>query len=77
MWLSGHRPCGISALSMKAIRSYSLESEAGLARLALEGEDIPGVVVGIGIGMKGGVLLVPEDHIEAALKVLDDLEGRQ
>jgi hypothetical protein len=62
---------------MKAIRTYSLESEADLARIALEGADIPAVVVGVGIGMKSGVLLVPEDRIDAALKVLEDLEGRR
>lgn len=61
-------------LSMKTIRNYSLQSEADLARIALEGADIPAVVVGVGIGMKSGVLLVPEDRIEAALKVLKDLE---
>jgi hypothetical protein len=63
-----------ATLSMKTIRTYPLESEADLARIALEGADIPAVVVGVGIGMKGGVLLVPEDRIEAALKVLKDLE---
>ncbi|MFZ0500039.1 MAG: hypothetical protein WAM52_12960 [Steroidobacteraceae bacterium] len=47
---------------MKIIRSYPLQSEAELARIALEGADIPEVVVGVGIGMKGGVLLVPEAH---------------
>jgi hypothetical protein len=62
---------------MKTIRTYSLQSEADLARIALEGADIPAVVVGVGIGMKGGVLLVPEDRIEAALKVLEGLEERR
>jgi hypothetical protein len=62
---------------MKTIRAYSLESEADLARIALEGADIPAVVVGVGIGVKGGVLLVPEDRVEAALKVLADLEQRR
>jgi hypothetical protein len=57
---------------MKAIRTYSLESEADPARIALEGAGIPAVVVGVGIGMKSGVLLVPEDRIDAALKVLED-----
>jgi hypothetical protein len=61
-------------ISMKAIRNYSTQVEADLARIALEGADIPAVVVGVGIGMKGGVLLVPEDRIEAALKVLKDFE---
>ena len=60
---------------MKQIRAELLQSEADLARIALEGVDIPAVVVGVGIGMKGGVLLVPEDRIDAALKVLKALEG--
>jgi hypothetical protein len=38
------------------------------------GRGYSAAVVGIGIGMKGGVLLVPEDRIEAALKVLKKLE---
>ena len=62
---------------MKTIRTYSLQSETDLARIALEGADIPAVVVGVGIGMKSGVLLVPEDRIEAALKVLKDFEERR
>ncbi len=52
--------------------------EADLARIALEGADIPAVVVGVGVGMEGGMggvqLLVPEDHIGAALKVLNEFE---
>ncbi len=62
---------------MKAIRTYSLQFEADLARIALEGADIPAVVVGVDVGFTGmgGVqLLVPEECIEAALKVLADLE---
>lgn len=62
---------------MKTIRAYPLQSEADLARIALEGAGIAAVVVGVGIGMKGGVLLVPEDRVEAALKVLEGLEERQ
>jgi hypothetical protein len=61
-------------VAMKQIRAYLLESEANLARIALEGVDIPAVVVGVGIGVKGGALLVPEDRVDAALKVLKDLE---
>ena len=52
--------------------------DADLARIALEGADIPAVVVGVGVGMDGGIggvrLLVPEDRIEAALAVLEDHE---
>lgn len=62
---------------MKAIRRYSLQFEADLARIALEGADIPAVVVGVDVGFSGmgGVqLLVPEDCMEAAQKVLDGLD---
>jgi putative signal transducing protein len=59
-----------------AIKTYSMQFEADLARIALEGADIPAVVVGLGINMDGGVggvkLLVPDDRVEAALKVLED-----
>ena len=55
-------------VAMKQIRAYLLESEANLARIALEPVDIPAVVVGVGIGVKGGALLVPEDRVDAALK---------
>jgi hypothetical protein len=64
-------------LAMKQIRAYPMDSQADLARIALEGADIPAVVVGVGIGIKGGVLLVPEDRVEAALQVLKDLEERR
>lgn len=61
---------------MKAIRSYPSRLEADLARLALEAEDIPAMVVGVGVGMEGGTqgvqLLVPDDCVKAALKVLDE-----
>jgi hypothetical protein len=61
---------------MKTIKAYPTTVEADLARIALEAADIPAVVVGIGVGMEGGAagvrLLVPEDRVEAALKVLGD-----
>jgi Putative prokaryotic signal transducing protein len=61
---------------MKSIRTFPTRLEADLARIALEGADIPAVVVGIGTGMEGGAagvqLLVPDDHVEKALKVLGD-----
>jgi hypothetical protein len=50
--------------------------EADLARIALDAAGVPSVVVGIGVGMEGGAagvqLLVPDDRVEAALKVLGD-----
>lgn len=61
---------------MKTIRRYPTTLDADLARIALEAADIPAVVVGISVGMEGGgagvQLLVPEDRVEAALKVLED-----
>lgn len=52
--------------------------EADLARIALEGAGIPAVVVGVGISMDGGLggvrLLVPEDRMESARRVLEELE---
>jgi hypothetical protein len=69
---------GLRASSMKTIGTYSMQYEADLARIALEAADIPAVVLGVGVGMRGGMggvqLLVPEDCIEAALKVLKELE---
>jgi Putative prokaryotic signal transducing protein len=66
---------------MKIIRSYSMQLEADLARIALEGADVPAVVVGVGMGMEGGIggvqLLVPEDRMEAALKVLKEFEDQE
>jgi hypothetical protein len=62
---------------MEAIRSYSTRLEADLARIALEGADIPATVVGVDVGFGGfgGVrLLVAEDRVEAAEKVLKELE---
>lgn len=64
---------------MKTIRTYSMRFEADLARIALEGADIPAMVLGVDVGMRGGFggvqLLVPEDRIDAALKVLNELDA--
>ena len=61
---------------MKAIKTYATTVEADLARLELEAADVPAVVVGTGVTMEGGLagvqLLVPDDHVDAALKVLGD-----
>ena len=61
---------------MKTIKTYSNRVEADVARIALEAAGIPSVVVGVGAGMEGGTggvqLLVEDDRIESALKVLRD-----
>ena len=62
---------------MKTIKTYPSRVEADLARIALDAAGVPSVVVGIGAGMEGGIagvqLLVPEDQVEAALEILQEL----
>ena len=62
---------------MKAIKTYPSQVEADLARITLDAAGVPSVVVGIGVGMEGGMagvqLLVPEDQVEAALEILQEL----
>jgi hypothetical protein len=64
---------------MKAIKTFSTELDANVARIALDAAGVPSVVVGIGVAMEGGAsgvqILVPEDCVEAALKVLDGSPG--
>jgi Putative prokaryotic signal transducing protein len=65
---------------MKTIKTYSTRVEADLTRIALEAAGVPSVVVGVGVGvgvgMEGGTggvqLLVEDDRVERALKVLGD-----
>ena len=63
-------------LTMKPIKTYSTTVEADLARIALDAAGLPSVVVGVGAAMEGGAggvqLLVPDECVEAALKVLRD-----
>jgi hypothetical protein len=61
---------------MKAIKTYPTRVEADLAKIALDAAGVPSVVVGIDVGMEGGAagvqLLVADDQVEAALRVLED-----
>ena len=61
---------------MKTIKTYATRVEADLAKIALDAAGVPSVVVGVGVSMEGGMagvqLLVPDDHVEAALRVLED-----
>lgn len=60
---------------MEAVKTYSTRIEADIAKLALDAADIPSVVIGVGAAMEGGIagvkLLVPEDRVEHALKILE------
>ncbi len=61
---------------MKTVKTYPTSLEADLARVTLEGAGIPAIVVGLGVGWEGGAqgvrLLVADESVEAALKVLRD-----
>jgi hypothetical protein len=61
---------------MKTIKTYSTRVDADVARIALDSAGIPAMVVGIGVDLEGGVggvqVLVPEECVEAALRVLED-----
>jgi hypothetical protein len=60
---------------MKAIKSYPTRLEADVAKIALVAAGLPAVVVGVGSEFEGGIsgvqLLVPDERVEEALKVLD------
>jgi hypothetical protein len=60
---------------MKVIKTYSTRLDADLAKIALAAADVSSVVVGVGSELEGGAsgvqLLVPDDSIEAALKILE------
>ncbi|HEX6994880.1 MAG TPA: DUF2007 domain-containing protein [Gammaproteobacteria bacterium] len=55
--------------------TYPTRVEADLDRIALEAEGVPCVVVGLGTVWEGGIegvqLLVPEDQLERARRILD------
>jgi hypothetical protein len=59
---------------MKTIKTYSTRVEAEVARIALDAAGVHSVVVGVGAGMEGGTggvqLLVEDESVERALKVL-------
>ena len=59
---------------MKTIKTYSTRVEAEVAKIALAAAGVSAVVVGIGTDLEGGTsgvqLLVPDESVEKALKVL-------
>jgi hypothetical protein len=60
---------------MKVVKTYSTTVDADLAKIALAAADVPSVVVGIGAELEGGTagvqLLVPDECVEAALRILE------
>ena len=62
--------------AMIVIKSYASRVDADLARIALNAEGIEATVIGVGVGMEGGAdsvrLMVPDDEVDAALKILGD-----
>ena len=61
---------------MKTLKTYSTRVDADLAKIALDAAGVPSVVVGIGVDVEGGAagvqLLVPDECVEAALRVLEE-----
>ena len=60
---------------MKTVKTYSTRVDADLAKITLAAAGVPSVVVGIGAELEGGTagvqLLVPDECVEAAWKVLE------
>jgi hypothetical protein len=60
---------------MKTVKTYSTRVDAEVAKIALAAADVPSVVVGVGTELEGGSagvqLLVPDECVEAALKILE------
>jgi hypothetical protein len=60
---------------MKVIKSYSTSVDAQVARIALDAAGVPSTVVGVDAAMEGGTagvqLLVPDEWVDDALKVLE------
>jgi hypothetical protein len=59
---------------MKTIKTYSSRVDAEVAKIALAAAGIDAIVVGVGTDLEGGAsgvqLLVPDESVEKALKVL-------
>jgi hypothetical protein len=60
---------------VKSVKTYSTIVDAEVAKIALAAADVPAVVVGVGTELEGGSagvqLLVPDECVEAALKILE------
>jgi hypothetical protein len=62
---------------MTTVKTFGTRLEADLASILLRAEGIAATVVGVGLAMEGGAagvrLLVPDDQVDAALELLEDL----
>jgi Putative prokaryotic signal transducing protein len=60
---------------MKTIKAYSTRVDAEVAKIALAAAGVGAVVVGVGTDLEGGTsgvqLLVADEDVEAALRVLE------
>ena len=60
---------------MKVVKSYSTSVDAEVAKIALDAAGVPSTVVGIEVAMEGGTagvqVLVPDEWVDEALKVLE------
>jgi Putative prokaryotic signal transducing protein len=60
---------------MTPIKTFDTRVEADLARIALRGEGIAATVVGVDVALSGGAqgvqLLVADDQVEVARKILE------
>ena len=60
---------------MKTVKTYSTSVDAEVAKIALAAAGVPADVVGLGADLEGGTggvqLRVPDECVEAALKVLE------
>jgi hypothetical protein len=60
---------------MKTVKTYSTRVDADVAKIALAAAGIAAFVVGLGTDLEGGVggvqLLVADENVEAALRVLE------
>jgi hypothetical protein len=60
---------------MKTVKTYSTRVDAEVAKITLAAAGVPSFVVGVGTDLEGGTggvqLLVADENVEAALKVLE------
>jgi hypothetical protein len=60
---------------MKTVKTYSTRVDAEVAKIALAAAGVGAVVVGVGTDLEGGTsgvqLLVADEDVEAALRVLE------